>query len=78
MIPIRNADGKVIAQSKNLRGINERCRKVPGAKAIVSTYLDWTDVTVIWPDGSFALAMFASATLAYKYANTKRFQGAAA
>lgn len=67
-------DTAVIAWSKNLRGINDRCRKVPGAKARVYSKDDVTVVDVTWPDGSFAIATFASRILALKYATTKRFQ----
>jgi len=74
MIKIVDKNGYVISLSKNLRGINERCRKVPGAKAIVCVYLNWVDVQVEWPDGSIAVASFHSSELAYKYAKTKRFQ----
>jgi hypothetical protein len=76
MIFIRDFDGDVIARSKNLRGINDRCRKVPGAKPWVYFKDDATVVDVTWPDGSFAVVPFASGILAYKYAATKRFQRA--
>ena len=76
MIIIRDYDGDVIARSKNLRGINDRCRKVPGAKPWVYSKNNSTVVDVTWPDGSFAVVVFASDILAYKYAATKRFQNA--
>jgi hypothetical protein len=76
MVKIYDENGYVISRSKNLRGINDRCRKVPGAKATVSVFNDWAAVEVIWPDGSFSIAQFNSVQLAYKYAATKRFQGA--
>lgn len=76
MILIRNYDGDVIARSKNLRGINDRCRKVRGAKPWVYSKDDATVVDVSWPDGSFAVVLFNSPALAYKYAATKRFQRA--
>lgn len=67
--------GERIGQSKNLRGINDRCRKMPGAKAWVYPPKDGTTIVdVSWPDGSFACAKFQSSQLAYKYANTKRFK----
>jgi len=74
MIFIRDFDGDMIARSKNLRGINDRCRKMPGAKARVYSKNPSTVVHVTWPDGSYALAMFASDILALRYAATKRFQ----
>jgi len=68
-------DGERIGQSKNLRGINDRCRKIPGATATVTVMVhNWTILDVYWPDGSFASVPFASSALAYKYANTKRFR----
>ena len=73
MIFIRDYDGDVIAHSKNLRGINDRCRKVPGAKPWVYSKDCATVVDVTWPDGSYAVVVFASDILAYKYAATKRF-----
>lgn len=76
MVNIISEDGRIIARSKNLRGINDRCRKVPGAKVTVSVFNDWAAIEVSWPDGSFAITNFNSAQLAYKYAATKRFQGA--
>lgn len=76
MIFIRNFDGDVIARSKNLRGITDRCRKLPGAKPWVYLKDDATVVDVSWPDGSFAVVPFASAALARRFAATKRFQNA--
>jgi hypothetical protein len=80
MIDIRNAEGDVIAKSKNLRGINDRCRKMPGAKVWVYP-TDQDGITVVdvsWPDRSYTKISFNSRQLAYKYAATKRFQRAAA
>jgi hypothetical protein len=75
---IIHLDGDVIGQSKNLRGINDRCRKMPGAKAwIYPTQDGITVVDVSWPDRSYALVSFNSRQLALKYASTKRFQRAA-
>lgn len=75
MIIIQDFDGDVIAQSKNLRGINDRCRKVPGAKAWMYPTQDGiTVVDVSWPDRSHAQIPFNSRQLALKYACTKRFQ----
>lgn len=70
-------NGERIGQSKNLRGVNDRCRKVPGASATVLPDSDWgyVRVEVNWPDGAFASIRFASRLLAEKYAATKRFQG---
>ena len=76
MIFIRDYDGEVIARSKNLRGINDRCRKVPGAQAKIAVLGDWAVVDVTWPDGSFAVVHFASASVARQFAATKRFQNA--
>lgn len=70
-------DGERIGQSKNLRGINDRCRKIPGATATVTVFNERAKVDVYWPDGSFASAPFASFALAFKYANTQRFKGKA-
>ena len=67
-------DGERIGQSKNLRGINDRCLKVPGARATVAVFNDRSKVDVWWPDGSFASVPFGSSALAFKYANTKRFR----
>ena len=68
-------DGERIGQSKNLRGINDRCRKVPGAKVWVYPTQDGvTVVDVSWPDKSYVQVLFNSRELAYKYAATKRFQ----
>lgn len=77
MIFIKNRDHDIIGQSKNLRGINDRCRKMPGAKPWVYVQNDKIIVDITWPDSSFAIVEFGSENLAYKYANTKRFQGAA-
>ena len=71
MLFIKNINYEIIGKSKNLRGINDRCRKMPGAKPWV---YNKTMVDVSWPDGSFVLVEFGSEKLAYKYANTKRFQ----
>lgn len=76
MIFIRDYDGDVIGRSKNLRGINDRCCKVPGAQAKIAVLGDWAVVDVSWPDGSFAVAHFASVSVARKYAASKRFQNA--
>lgn len=73
-------DGERIGQSKNLRGINDRCLKVFGAKVWVYP-TDQDGITVVdvsWPDRSYALISFNSRELALKYAATKRFQRAAA
>jgi hypothetical protein len=74
MIEIKDKHNNVIARSKNLRGINERCRKVQVASANVSQLGDWAYVEVIWADGSWAGVRFASAEIAKDYINTKRFQ----
>lgn len=76
MIYILNRDGDVIARSKNLRGINARCRKVPGAKPWVYSKNNGPVVDITWPDGSFAVVPFGSLALAQRYAATKRFQRA--
>ena len=67
-------DGERIGQSMNLRGINDRCRKVKVAKVAINVLGDWACVEVTWVDGSWASARFASAEVAKKYINTKRFQ----
>jgi hypothetical protein len=75
MIFIKDVDGDVIARSKNLRGINDRCRKMPGAKVWIYPTQDCiTVVDVSWPDKSYAQISFNSRQLAIKYACTKRFQ----
>ena len=64
----------VLHPAMNLRGINDRCRKVKVAKVTMDVLGDWANVQVIWVDGSWASVRFASAAVAKKYINTKRFQ----
>ena len=74
MIEIKDKHNNVIARSKNLRGINDRCRKVQVVSANVDTLGDWSYVKVIWADGSWAGVRFESVQLAAKYISTKRFE----
>lgn len=74
MIEIIDKDGHLISSSINLRGINDRCRKVKVAKVAMHVLGDWASVKVVWVDGSWASTRFASAEVAKKYINTKRFQ----
>ena len=74
MIEIKDKHNNVISRSKNLRGINDRCRKVQVVSANVDTLGDWSYVKVIWADGSWAGLHFASAEIAKDYIKTKRFQ----
>jgi hypothetical protein len=70
-------DERVVSKSKNLRGINERCRKVfasfVGVNAIAG---NGTIFNVEFADGTYASTEFASYDLAVKYADSKRFHSA--
>jgi hypothetical protein len=65
-------DERVVSKSKNLRGINERCRKVfasfVGVNAIAG---NGTIFNVEFADGTYASTEFA-----VKYADSKRFHSA--
>lgn len=76
-ILIRDRAGQVIGRSKNLRGINERCRRVPVIRTEVAPSLTGgASFLVKWLDGSWASAPFGSYDAACLYQRTRRFSQA--
>ena len=76
-ILIWDRDGQVIGRSKNLRGINDRCRKVAAIRTEVAPAITGgASFLVKWLDGSWTSTTFASYDVACRYQRTRRFSQA--
>ena len=74
---IWNRSGQIIGRSKNLRGINERCRKVIAIRTeVVPAITGGASFLVKWLDGSWASTTFASYDVACRYQRARRFSQA--
>jgi hypothetical protein len=76
MINIRNVCGRVVAQSKNLRGIVDRSRKVKPLRINAVTSEKWGtgELQVTWVDQSHCYAYFASASVMLEYIERCRWK----
>lgn len=81
MVRIFNNKGELIGTSRNLAGINARCRKLRYAvdEVVVTPQpFGGASLFVQWAEGSWTTVHFNSYHLCVKYARTKRFAAAAA
>lgn len=60
--------GKTVGESKNLRGIIDRSRKVAVDYVSVTAMEDGAAFSIFWVDGSNCLTFFNSLDLAHKFA----------
>ncbi len=80
MIRIFNNKGELIHTSRNLRGINDHCRRMRYQVDYVSVRPKMNggaNIAIKWADGSHTATDFASYDLCVKYAQSPRFSAAA-